>query len=47
MGGRGGDLRCYIVIYNVLFVGGVLNIPPTCKCISGTDLLRQFYVLPH
>ena len=23
------------------------NIPATCECISGTDLLRQFYVLPH
>ena len=25
----------------------LLNAPATCKCISGTDLLRQFYVLPH
>ena len=25
----------------------LLNVPATCKCISGTDLLRQFYVLPH
>ena len=25
----------------------LLNLPATCKCISGTDLLRQFYVLPH
>ena len=24
-----------------------LNVPATCKCISGTDLLRQSYVLPH
>ena len=24
-----------------------LNIPATCKCISGTDPLRQLYVLPH
>ena len=23
------------------------NVPATCKCISGTDLHRQFYVLPH
>ena len=29
------------------FVCWLLNIPATCKCISGTDLLRQFYVLPH
>ena len=21
--------------------------PPRIQCISGTDLLRQFYVLPH
>ena len=25
----------------------LLNAPATCECISGTDLLRQFYVLPH
>ena len=25
----------------------LLNVPRTCECISGTDLLRQFYVLPH
>ena len=30
-----------------LFVGWLLNIPATCECISGTDLHRQFYVLPH
>ena len=29
------------------FVGCLLNVPAACKCISGTDLLRQFYVLPH
>ena len=23
------------------------NVPETCQCISGTDLLIQFYVLPH
>ena len=28
-------------------VCALLNAPATCKCISGTDLLRQFYVLPH
>ena len=28
-------------------VGWLLNVPATCECISGTDLLRQFYVLPH
>ena len=30
-----------------LFVGWLANVPATCECISETDLLRQFYVLPH
>ena len=30
-----------------LFVGRLFNVPATCMWISGTDLLRQFYVLPH
>ena len=30
-----------------LLVGWLLNVPATCWCISGTDLPRQFYVLPH
>ena len=30
-----------------LFVGWLLNVPATCEFISGMDLLRQFYVLPH
>ena len=30
-----------------LSVGCLLNVPATCECISGMDLLRQFYVLPH
>ena len=25
----------------------LLNVPATCECISGTDLLRQFYMQPH
>ena len=25
----------------------LLNVTETCECVSGTDLLRQFYVLPH
>ena len=29
------------------FVGKLLNVPATYECTSGTDLLRQFYVLPH
>ena len=31
----------------ILFVGWLLNVPATCECISGTDLHRQFHVLPH
>ena len=30
-----------------LVVGWLLNVPATGWCISGTDLLRQFDVLPH
>ena len=30
-----------------LFVGWLLNVQATCQCISGTDLLRQVYMLPH
>ena len=28
-------------------VGWLLNVPATGECISGMDLLGQFYVLPH
>ena len=38
------DLGSYGV---VVVVGWLLNAPATCGCISGTDLQRQFYVLPH
>ena len=31
----------------VCFVCWLLVVPATCECISGTDLHRQFYVLPH
>ena len=31
----------------VVAVCWLLNVPATFECISGTDLLRQFYVLPH
>ena len=37
-----GDVTTTIVV-----VGWLLNVPATCECISGTDLLRQFYVLLH
>ena len=29
----------------VVVVGCLLNVPATCNCILGTDLLRQLYVL--
>ena len=31
----------------VVVVCWLLNVPATCKCISGTDLLGQAYVLPE
>ena len=31
----------------MMFVGWLPNIPATCECISGTDLHRQVYALPH
>ena len=31
----------------IVVVGWLLKVPATCKCISGVDLLRQLYVLPH
>ena len=34
--GEGGLLVCWL-----------LNVQAICECISGTDLLRQFYVLSH
>ena len=39
--------RSKMLEVNSLFVGWLLNVPAACSCISGTDLLRQFYVLPH
>ena len=41
-GGGGGCGRGVAVV-----VCRLLNVPATCYSISGTDLLRQFYVLPH
>ena len=29
------------------FNGWLLNVPATCQCISGADLLRQLYMLPQ
>ena len=31
----------------VVGVCWLLNVQATCECISGADLNRQFYVLPH
>ena len=47
--GKGGDGEVEVtsLLTVCLFVGWLLNVPETCECISGTDLLRQFYVLPH
>ena len=47
-GGRACKTQCTVVV--MIYDGVVcwlLNVPATCECISGTDLLRQFYVLPH
>ena len=40
------DVFWLVFSYEVLFCW-LLNVPATRECISGTDLLRQFYVLPH
>ena len=34
-------------ITTLVVVCWLLNVPATCECISGTDLRRQFDVLPH
>ena len=48
---REGEKRCQRDTYRetegCLFVGWLLIVPATCECISGTDLHRQFYVLPQ
>ena len=36
-----------VVRFVCWLVGWLLNVPATCECISGTDLLRQLYVLSH
>ena len=37
----------FFPLEKALFVCWLLNVPATCQCFSGTDLLRQLYVLPH
>ena len=34
-------------VFQIRLVGWLLNVPATCCCLSGTDLLRKLYVLPH
>ena len=36
-----------VLVLRKMLVGWLLNVPVTCEYISGTDLLRQFNVLPH
>ena len=39
-----------VVVYKVFTTATrklKVNAPATCYCISGADLLRQVYVLPH
>ena len=46
----GGDAKMSrdVKQLSLLFVVGLLlNVPATCQCISGTDLLRQVYVQPR
>ena len=41
-------VRCMTFPFKELFVVcWLLNVSATCECVSGTDRLRQFYVLPH
>ena len=44
---RGSSPLSLMEPYQSLFVCWLFNVPATGYCISGTDLLRQFYVLPH
>ena len=45
VGTQNGHLNHYA--NEVVVVCWLLDVPATCECISGADLLRQFYVLPH
>ena len=44
---KGDKSRRMVARDQRIAIGWLLNVPSTCWCISGTDLLRQFYVLPH
>ena len=37
----------HIPVAKTVVVCWLLIVPATCKCISGMDLLTQFYMLPH
>ena len=41
-GGESGDIQVEWGRRGSLYVCWLLNVPATCECISGTDLLRQF-----
>ena len=41
------EIRLFVCFFFLFFFCWLLNVPATCECISGTDLLRQFCVLPH
>ena len=45
--GEGGRGREMARREGKVVVCWLFNVPATCECISGTALLRQFYVLPH
>ena len=47
LGQQPGGACLYCKSLVCLLVGWLLNVPAICECISGTDLLRQLYVLPH
>ena len=46
-GSWGGERSRDGGMWTIVVFCWLLNIPATCECISGTDLLRQFQVLPH
>ena len=42
------NLHFHVMMQHVgCLLACLLNVPATCQCISGTDLLWQFYTLPH
>ena len=48
----GGWIRAYVHVCMCVYEGELVDsccllVPATCECISGMDLLRQFYMLPR